>query len=169
MIEENPHIQAKLIVAGIDNRRAQKITNQLAALKHISPDTEVLVFVDSDVIARKDFLANLVAPLQDQHIGISTGYRFYLPSQFSLPALIRSLWNRLSVWELSNKRFAFAWGGAMAIRRLIFEQAQITKVWDKAADDDLSMTTAVKKLGLLCILCRAAWFSVTAMLPGLKF
>jgi cellulose synthase/poly-beta-1,6-N-acetylglucosamine synthase-like glycosyltransferase len=147
-IEENPHVQAKLVIAGIDNKRAQKITNQLTAIKHISADTEVLIFVDSDVVAKEDFLSNLVAPLQDSLVGISTGYRFYLPSQFNLPGLIRSLWNRMTVWELSNKRFAFAWGGAMAIRRQTFEQANITKVWDRAADDDLSMTTAVKKLGL---------------------
>ncbi len=148
VMRENPQINSKLIVAGIDNRRAQKITNQLEALKHISPQTEVLTFVDSDVIAREDFLAQLVTPLQDKKIGITTGYRFYLPSKFSFPALIRSLWNRLSAWELASEKFAFAWGGAMAIRRETFDEAHIMQVWDKAADDDLSMTTAVKRLGL---------------------
>ncbi len=148
VIKENPDINCKLVVASIDNRRAQKITNQLCALQQISSQTEVLVFVDSDVIARDDFLAQLVAPLQDQHVGITTGYRFYLTSQFNIPGLLRSLWNRLSAWELSNKKFAFAWGGAMAIRRETFERAEVAKVWDKAADDDLSMTNAVKGLGL---------------------
>lgn len=149
VVKENPHIKCKLLVAGIDNRRAQKITNQLCALREVSSDVQVLVFVDSDVIAREDFLAQLVAPLQDLHVGIATGYRFYVTSQlFNLPGLIRSLWNRLSAWELSNKKFAFAWGGAMAIRRSVFEEAQVTKIWDRAADDDLSMTTAVKRLGL---------------------
>jgi cellulose synthase/poly-beta-1,6-N-acetylglucosamine synthase-like glycosyltransferase len=136
------------VVAGIDNKRAQKITNQLEALKQISSEVEILVFVDSDVIARQDFLTRLIKPLQDIKIGITTGYRFYLPSKFSLPALIRSLWNRLSAWELSSEKFAFAWGGAMAIRREIFEQASVAQVWDRSADDDLAMTTAVKKLGL---------------------
>jgi ceramide glucosyltransferase len=148
VIKQYPQISAKLIVAGINNQRAQKITNQLEALKQISADTEVLVFVDSDVIARQDFLSQLIAPLQDHKIGITTGYRFYLPSKFSLPALIRSLWNRLSAWELSSQRFAFAWGGAMAIRKDIFLQARVSDSWDHSADDDLSMTTAVKRLGL---------------------
>jgi len=148
VMNQYPSSKSKLVIAGIDNRRTQKLTNQLEALKQISPQAEVLVFVDSDVIARKDFLTRLVTPLQDIEVGITTGYRFYLPSKFSLPALIRSLWNRLSAWELSSKRFAFAWGGAMAIRRDIFDQAAVTEVWDRSADDDLAMTTAVKKLGL---------------------
>jgi ceramide glucosyltransferase len=148
VINQYPSIKSKLVVAGIDNKRAQKITNQLEALKQISPQAEVLVFVDSDVIARKDFLTRLITPLQDSRIGITTGYRFYLPSKFSLPGLIRSLWNRLSAWELSSEKFAFAWGGAMAIRKNTFNRAGVTEVWDRSADDDLAMTTAVKKLGL---------------------
>ncbi len=148
VMNQYPSIKSKLVIAGIDNRRTQKLTNQLEALKQISPQAEVLVFVDSDVIARKDFLTRLITPLQDIEVGITTGYRFYLPSKFSLPALIRSLWNRLSAWELSSERFAFAWGGAMAIRRDIFDQAAVAEVWDRSADDDLTMTTAVKKLGL---------------------
>jgi len=148
VMRENPSIKSKLVVAGIDNKRAQKITNQLEALKVVSPDVDTFVFVDSDVIARPDFLAYLVTPLQDNNVGITTGYRFYLPSKFSLAALIRSLWNRLSAWELSSEKFAFAWGGAMAIRRSTFERAAVAQVWDRSADDDLSMTTAVKRLGL---------------------
>ncbi len=148
LLNQYPLIKSKLVIAGVDNKRAQKLTNQLEALKHVSPEVEVLVFVDSDVIARKDFLTRLIVPLQDPNIGITTGYRFYLPSKFSLPALIRSLWNRLSAWELSSERFAFAWGGAMAIRRQVFDQAAVAAVWDRSADDDLSMTTAVKKIGL---------------------
>ena len=35
------------------------IDNQLEALKEISPEAEILVFVDSDVIARNDFLTQV--------------------------------------------------------------------------------------------------------------
>lgn len=148
VIKQYPAVNARLIIAGISNKRAQKITNQLEALKQISDKCEVFVFVDSDVIARKDFLSQLIAPLQDKMIGIATGYRFYLPSKFSVAALMRSLWNRLSAWELSSKKFSFAWGGAMAIRKEVFEQARVSRAWECSADDDLAMTTAVKKVGL---------------------
>jgi cellulose synthase/poly-beta-1,6-N-acetylglucosamine synthase-like glycosyltransferase len=148
LIAHYPNIPSRLVVAGVNAQRAQKINNQLHALKQISSDAEVLVFVDSDVIARQDFIDYLVAPLKDKQVGIATGYRFYIPFRGDWPSLLRSLWNRLTAWELASKNFAFAWGGAMAITRANFERARIQEAWDKAADDDLSMTTAVKKLCL---------------------
>ncbi len=141
-------VQTKIVVAGINQGRAQKINNQLCALQEISDDSEVLAFVDSDVIARHDFIQYLIAHLQDQTVGVTTGYRFYIPFKGDWPSLLRSLWNRMSAWELADPNYAFAWGGAMAIRRKTFIDAKVAQHWDRAADDDLSLTTAVKEFGL---------------------
>lgn len=148
LLAECPRLPARLVVSGINPRRAQKINNQLYALKHISSDVEVLVFVDSDVIARNDFIRYLVAPLADSTVGITTGYRFYIPFRGDWPSLLRSLWNRVTAWELASDDLSFAWGGAMAITKVNFAKARIVEVWDQAADDDLSMTMAIKELGL---------------------
>lgn len=141
-------IPVKIVVAGINQSRAQKVNNQLKALEELSPETEVLVFVDSDVIARPDFLRCLIQPLKEARVGVSTGYRFYISSTENWHCQLRSLWNRMSAWELANPKYAFAWGGAMAIRRSVFEMAEVSASWNQAADDDLSLTTAVKKIGL---------------------
>jgi ceramide glucosyltransferase len=141
-------VQTKIVIAGINQSRAQKINNQLCALQQISDDSEVLVFVDSDVIAREDFIQYLIAHLQDQSVGVTTGYRFYIPFKGDWPSLLRSLWNRMSAWELADPNYAFAWGGAMATRRKTFVEARVAEHWDRAADDDLSLTTAVKEIGL---------------------
>lgn len=138
----------KLVVAGRHPLRSEKINNQLEALKMISEDVEAIVFVDSDMVARPDFLKYLVAHLADPAVGATTGYRFYVPTRGDWPSVIRSIWNRLTAWELANPKWAFAWGGAMAVRRSTFERARVAESWDRAADDDLSLTTAVKKLGL---------------------
>lgn len=148
ILESQTRVSCQLVLAGINPRRAQKINNQLESLKVLSEDTEVLAFVDSDVIARKDFLKHLIAPLAKKEIGATTGYRFYIPYNATGASLIRSLWNRMSAWELASPKYCFAWGGAMAIKRSTFDEANISQSWDQAADDDLSLTTAVKKLGL---------------------
>lgn len=141
-------VETKLVVAGVNSQRGQKINNQLAALKMISPHSEAIVFVDSDVIARNNMLRYLVAPLNQPGVGATTGYRFYIPFKGDWPSVLRSMWNRVTAWEMANEKFAFAWGGAMAIRREIFEKARVAESWDRAADDDLSLTTSVKALGL---------------------
>ncbi|MBS1994937.1 MAG: glycosyltransferase [Cyanobacteria bacterium SZAS LIN-2] len=147
-LAQSAGLPVSIVVSGINNRRAQKINNQLKALETLSPECEVIVFVDSDVIARADFLRHLVAPLQDAKVGVCTGYRFYIASLTNWPSQLRSLWNRLSAWEMGSPTYAFAWGGAMAIRRSVFEKAGVAAAWDQAADDDLSLTTAVKNIGL---------------------
>lgn len=146
--ESQTKVHTKLVVAGINQARAQKINNQLCALKSIADDSEILVFVDSDVIARNDFIRYLTAHLHDETVGVTTGYRFYIPFKGDWPSLLRSLWNRMSAWELADPTYAFAWGGAMATRRKTFEDAKVADHWDRAADDDLSLTTAVKDIGL---------------------
>lgn len=142
------HVDTKLVVAGVNSQRGQKINNQLAALKEISGSTEALVFVDSDVIARGNMLRYLVAPLSLPGVGATTGYRFYIPFKGDMPSVLRSMWNRVTAWEMGNEKYAFAWGGAMAIKRDTFKQARVAESWDRAADDDLSLTTSVKALGL---------------------
>ncbi|HEY9711948.1 MAG TPA: glycosyltransferase, partial [Chroococcales cyanobacterium] len=141
-------VNSQVVVAEPNPQRAHKVNSQLAALEKISADSEVLVFVDSDVIARADFLKYLVAQLNNPQIGATTGYRFYIPFKGDWPSLIRSLWNRVTLWELANPQYAFAWGGAMAARREIFEKAKVKESWEFSADDDLALTTAIKKLGL---------------------
>ncbi len=141
-------VKTKLVVAGVNSQRGQKINNQLAALKVMSASTEAIVFVDSDVIARDNMLRHLVAPLSESGVGATTGYRFYIPFKGDWPSVLRSMWNRVTAWEMASEKYSFAWGGAMAIKRETFERARVAQSWDRAADDDLSLTTSVKALGL---------------------
>lgn len=140
--------RADIVVAGFHPHRAQKINNQLHALELMHPDSEVIAFVDSDVIALNNFLTHLVAPLKDKSIGVTTGYRFYVSNNWDVPSIIRGFWNRMSSVELIDAKYAFAWGGAMAIRREVFEQAHMKEHWDHSCDDDMSLTKAIKSLGL---------------------
>jgi ceramide glucosyltransferase len=148
VISKHPAVKAQVVVAGINAFRAQKLNNQLTALEQVSADTEAIAFVDSDVIARPDFLSHLVGGLAEPQTGATTGYRFYVPHKGNAASMLRSIWNRMSAWELASPRSCFAWGGAMAIRKDVFERAGIAAHWDRAADDDLSLTCAVKKIGL---------------------
>lgn len=143
-----PHRQAQVVIAGVSDKCAQKLNNQLKALSVASADRDVFVFVDSDVIAREDFLSCLVAPLEDPKVGISTGYRFYIASKNNWASLVRALWNRMTAWELANPNLAYAWGGAMAIRKNDFEKLNVAGSWQKAATDDMSMTMLVKEAGM---------------------
>lgn len=148
LLAEQPHFRTDLLVAGINQNRAQKLTNQLAAIGHMSAGSRVLVFVDSDCRPDPGFIRRLIAPLNDQAIGATTGYRWYHPPVPTLGSLLRSVWNAGALPFLIDPKRAFAWGGAMAIRRETFDQAGIAKAWDRSVSDDMTLTVAVRDLGL---------------------
>ena len=146
--DEDAGCSTQLLVAGVDNCRAQKLTNQLAAIKKIADKTEILVFVDSDVRPEPDFLSKLIAPLDEPGVGATTGFRWYHPQAPTLGAILQSTWNAGALPFLVDPKRNFAWGGAMAIRRDVFERAEIPERWDRAVSDDFPFTLGVRGLGL---------------------
>lgn len=139
---------AALHVAGIDNQRAQKLTNQLHGLAQVSEDTDFLVFLDSDLRPDPGFIRRLIAPLSDSSIGATTGFRWYHPTTTNLGSILRSTWNAGALPLLTSPATVFAFGGAMAMRKSDFLAAGIDEAWDRALSDDFPLTLGVRQLGL---------------------
>lgn len=143
------------VVAGLAERRSQKIHNLLAAIGALSDDREVLVFLDSDAVPDADWLGHLVAPLQDAGVGASTGYRWYVASG-GLAAGVRCAWNASTMTLLEDERRSFTWGGATAMRRDMFESLGVARAWDRALSDDLQVTRVIREAGLrICFVPQA--------------
>ncbi len=147
-LDNYPKTKTKLIIAPPQYKNVHKLNSQLTGLKACDKESQIIVFVDSDVVASANFLENLIAPLDDKSIGLTTGYRFYIPSSYNIPGLLRTVWNRVSAWEMADPKLVFAWGGAMACRTETISKINLFKLWENCADDDLSLTKAVKDLGL---------------------
>ncbi|MCK4816357.1 glycosyltransferase, partial [bacterium] len=147
IIKKVSEIPTKLLTAGITQGRSQKINNQLRALEEVRNDTEILVFLDSDICPHSKFLSNLVAPLENPKVGVATGFRWYLPVKGGFASLLRSTWNGGGVVFVSDDKTNYAWGGAMAIRKKVFEKVQVAKAWESALTDDFPLTLAVREAG----------------------
>jgi len=138
----------QIFIAGKSQSCSQKIHNLLYCYERISDDIEVLAFADSDACVRSDWLSHLVYPLRQLKNGVTTGYRWFIPSKNNLATLALSAVNAKVVQLLGNTRFNQAWGGSMAIRVDVFRRLDIDKIWSKALSDDLSLSTAAKKVGM---------------------
>jgi len=142
-------IRARLVLAGTASQCSQKVHNQLAALRAAdSSDAEVLVFVDSDGRAEKQFLRHLVTPLGDPQVGMASGYRWYAPVHGRLIEQIAAFWGAIEAAVQAEPLFSQAWGGAMAIRRQLFEALDMPHVWATASTDDDALTRALNAQGL---------------------
>lgn len=149
LIAENPQIRAKLIVAPKTSESSQKIENLREAVLHVSDESEVFVFVDSDARPSTNWLKNLVAPLRDEKIGAATGYRWFISKKGNFASELRAVWNASIASALgANLKSNFCWGGSMAMRRATFEKFAIREKWRGALSDDFAVTRAIKEANL---------------------
>ena len=141
--------KAKIIVAPKAVDSSQKAENLREAVLHANDRSEAFVFVDSDARPAKDWLRHLVAPLENEHIGATTGYRWFISSKPTFASEMRSVWNASIASALGpNTRSNFCWGGSMAIRRDTFERLGIREKWRGTLSDDFTVTRAMNEAGL---------------------
>jgi ceramide glucosyltransferase len=133
---------ATVLVAGAAMSRGQKVHNLIHGVEHGAGDAEVFVFCDADARFSKEWIHRLIAPLEQENVGASSGYRWYAAESGSLPALLRSAWNASVVTALGDHGRNFAWGGSMALRREVFDRIGVREAWEGALSDDYAVTHA---------------------------
>ena len=141
-------LKTKTVIAGQATNSGQKVHNLRVAVEQIDPRSEVLVFVDTDARPEKVWLRQLVAPLIDEKLGASSGYRWFVPSK-GLASRLRSVWNASVASALGkNMEKNFCWGGSTAIRRTRFEQLNLRERWLGSVSDDFTVTHVLKEANL---------------------
>lgn len=136
----------KVVIAGAATESGQKVHNLQTAVAEVDPNSEVLVFVDSDARPHANWLRSLVAPLGDETLGAATGYRWFTAGTFSLSGQLRSVWNASITSALGNEsRKNFCWGGSTAIRRSTFETLKVIERWRGTVSDDFTLTKVLQE------------------------
>ncbi len=139
--------RSRLIFAGQAKGRGQKVHNLRFAVKSMRAEDEVIVFGDSDIRPHPQWLCDLVATLANPEAGLATGFRWYLPQKGNFASRLRSVWNAGIVSLLGPGDNFFAWGGAMAIRRGVFDSCRVDSYWESALSDDFAISRAVHEHG----------------------
>lgn len=142
-------VSAKIIIAGPATDSGQKVHNLRVAASEIDPKSEVLVFVDTDARPERQWLRHLVAPLADETLGASSGYRWFVPLKGGIASQLRSVWNASIASALgSDTTKNFCWGGSTAIRRTIFERLKVSERWRGTVSDDFALTRILREANL---------------------
>ncbi len=125
-----------------------KVNAVRSALSHLEAGDEIVVFADSDIRPPKDWLRQLVQPLADSTVGVTTGFRWYVSPKPTFWSLVRAEWNAVSANVLFDPRRAFAWGGSSAVRRDTLPRLRLGERWRNVLSDDLVLTASVREAGL---------------------
>lgn len=139
---------SRVVIAGSADGCGQKVHNLLRAIDKVDARCEVFAFADSDARPSPAWLRALVAPLKDERVGATTGYRWFVPERGNFASHLRSVWNASIASALgANTRSNFCWGGATAMRRRTFEAVDIRAAWHGALSDDFAVTRALRREG----------------------
>ncbi len=143
----HPFHPVKMIVAPRSTDSSQKVENIREAVKHADDRSEAFVFVDSDARPQASWLKALVAGIEDESIGIATGYRWYLSKKSSFASELRSAWNA-SIASALGPKSSFCWAGSMAIRRNVWERLKMSERLKGTVSDDFVAARVVLEVGL---------------------
>ena len=142
-------LNARTVISGPSQGTGQKVHNLIVAVAEIEPRSEVIVFVDTDARPSENWLRQLVAPLADEKLGASTGYRWFVPERGGLASRLRGVWNASVASALGGDTTKnFCWGGSTAIRRATFERLNVADRWRGTISDDFTMTRVLQEAEL---------------------
>jgi ceramide glucosyltransferase len=143
------NVNSRIVIAGPATGSGQKVHNLRVASALVDPQSEVLVFVDTDARPGRTWLRQLVAPLADEELGASSGYRWFIPDKGGLASRLRSIWNASVASALGGDRQKnFCWGGSTAIRKSIFQRLDVREGWRGSVSDDFSLTKVLHEAKL---------------------
>ena len=164
MAEKSP-VPAQVVFGGFSKKRCQKLDNMIAALDHISDESEIMAWVDSDARVTRDWLRHLVAPLEQPEVGATTTYRWYRPEKGRPLTYLLGLWTALQTCHLHIEKARATWGGSMAIRRQTFIDLNLRTIWNTALSDDCVLNDTVRKAGLKVEFVAPSMTSASSDLP----
>lgn len=136
--------RVRLLASGETPARCSgKSADVLFALRQAPPGSEVLVFADSDLRVRPDWLASLIAPLSQPRVGAATSLMLYRPLRPSPASLLRMAWMAAGIPYL--ELLGVASGQSIAMRRRDFEELHVAELWSRSLLEDLALYPLLRK------------------------
>ena len=141
-------VKVVLAHAAEDPATAERVQNQVAAVRATRKRSEILAFAGAGARVAPGWLRALAAPLAEDGVGASTGFRWFTPQPADFWSLMRAVCDAASFDMLSPGDNRSVWGGSMAIHKETFFQARVFEHWTNALTGDYTLAAAVRGAGL---------------------
>lgn len=118
----------------------------IGAVEELPLTTRWLGLVDADVEVYPDWLADLLGPLSDPDICVTTGQQWFEPEvTCSKGGLIRSIWNAGAI--VPTVLLSHCWAGSMAVRYEDLIISTLIDDWKTSIVDDGPMANFARQMG----------------------
>lgn len=171
---EYPQVASRIVITGLARDCGQKVHNLIQGTESLSPDCQVVAFVDSDACPHPQWLARLVDRLHSGKFAIATGYRWYVPLRPTLANRLLSAINNTVIAAMGPHGFNLVWGGAWATRVETFRELGLPEAWKGTVSDDLVVSRLVHQAKLKvafephCLVASHAQFTWGALAEFLR-
>lgn len=122
-----------------------KCSSLVQAVSDLDDSYQVIALVDADTIVHTNWLRELVSPLTDEKVGLTTGNRWYVPTGKYWGSLVRYAGNVSTVVQMFL--FQVPWGGSLAMKKELLHHTELLEKWGEAFGDDMLLHKIVKKHG----------------------
>nr|AHZ46170.1 glycosyl transferase [uncultured bacterium 12-5D] len=137
-----------LIAAGHATDCGQKVFNQIAAMRLIDENDQLIVFADADMLCSSDWLTRLTGPLNCETHQLSGAYRWFVPEDDKASTLFASVINASVATLGGQNRYHILWGGSMALTRAAYDKLDVPELFTGSLNDDLHLTRAARRAGM---------------------
>lgn len=109
-------------------------------------DYDAYVILDSDALVGKDWLTDVITPLADRRIGISTSFPLFRPIG-GFWSWVKFVWGFVGISLMESESTRFGWGGTLAFRKDLLSKDDM-KYFSESVSDDIALTKIAKRKGL---------------------
>jgi hypothetical protein len=107
---------------------------------------DIYVNIDSDAHCERNHISELVAPLNDKSVGVSSAYAYFNPVG-GFWSVVKMAWGFVGNGMMESKLTRFVWGGSMAFRKGLMGPKEF-KVFERAVVDDITIGYFARSRGL---------------------
>ncbi len=129
-------------------RSSGKVRAIITALKRFR-GYDAYVIADSDILVGKNWLGELISPLQDGKIGVSTTFPKFVP-RAGFWSKVKLVWGFVGEGMMKSASTRFGWGGSLAFRKELVNRKTMAMLEDSrySVSDDICITRAAREAGL---------------------
>lgn len=119
----------------------------IQAFNDLDASCGVVAVIDTDTIAHKTWLKELVTPLVlDPSLSVTMGNRWYLPTGRLWGSAVRYVWNITAVTRMVLGNIP--WGGSVAIRTSVLRDSDFLERMSYSINDDVLLGRILEETGL---------------------
>lgn len=111
-----------------------------------NPGYDVYVICDSDITVNREWLRNLVSPLADPQVGLSTTFPFFNPVG-GFWSKIKAVWGIVGQSLMESRLTRFGWGGSLAFRKDLLDPESF-RLFSESVSDDTALSSISSGKGL---------------------